>query len=168
MARSVYTRLYATVSGAVLVLLGLAGMLENAEFDDPRLWSELLGLYATNGWANAFHILLGLLALLLAQRASRLWALVASAVFLGLGLWGVLAPAGDLLFDLLPATRAVNLVNLLLGGFALAALLASRWDAIKAAASNREERLRKRRIERKKKQQKELRKKRVDRSKTGS
>jgi hypothetical protein len=173
MARTVYIRLYATVSGTVLILLGLAGMLENPEFPEPALWSELFGFYAVNGWANALHIVLGILALLLAQSISRLWAVIASVVFLGLGLWGVLAPNGELLFGVLPATRPVNLINLLLGGFALAALIASRWDRIRAAAADREQRLKKRRIERKRRRQQRLRRERVGagrrgRSETGS
>jgi hypothetical protein len=168
MARTAYTRLYATVSGTLLVLLGLAGMVENSEFPEPTLWSELFGFYAVNGWANSIHILLGVLALLLAQGLSRLWAIIATAVFLGLGFWGVLAADGELLFGVLPATRAVNLLNLILGGFALAALIASRWDRIRAAASDREQRLRKRRVERKRKQQQRLRRKRVDGSRTKS
>jgi hypothetical protein len=168
MARTAYTRLYATLSGALLTLLGLAGMLVNSEFPKPVLWSELLGFYAVNGWANALHIVLGLTALLLARRISRLWALIATILFLGLGIWGVLAPDGDLLFGLLPATRAVNVVNLLLGGSALAALVASHWGRIGSTATSFEERLRKRRVERKKRQQRKLRRDRVSGSKTRS
>ena len=130
-----YTRLYATVSGALLVLLGLAGMIETAEFTEPELWSELLGSYAVNGWANGLHVVLGLMALLLAPALSRLWALVAAVGFLALGVWGVTAPDGELLLGVLPATRPVNLLNLLLGATALIALLASRWDRITAAAA---------------------------------
>jgi hypothetical protein len=170
MARTAYTRLYATVSGTLLVLLGLSGMFENSEFTEASLWSELFGIYAVNGWANALHLALGVSALLLAQRISRLWALVAAIVFLGLGFWGVLAPGGELLFGVLPATRPVNLVNLLLGGFALAALVASRWDRIRSVAAAREERLRKRRIERKEQRRQKMRRKRLGSggSETGS
>ncbi|MEX1219501.1 MAG: DUF4383 domain-containing protein [Solirubrobacterales bacterium] len=167
MARTAYTRLYATVSGTLLILLGLAGMLENSEFPKPDLWSELFGFYAANGWASAAHIALGMTALLLAQRISRLWALLAATVFLGLGFWGVLAPNGDLLFGALPATRPVNLINLLFGGFAVAALVASRWDRIRSAVTNREQRLKNRRVERKRKHQLKLRRKRLTTGRTG-
>jgi hypothetical protein len=161
MARTAYTRLYATVSGTLLILLGLAGMVENSEFPEPSLWSELLGFYAVNGWSNTIHIVLGVVALLLAQGLSRLWAILAALVFLALGFWGVLAADGELLFGVLPATRAVNLINLLFGGFALAAFVASRWDKIRSAAADREQRLRKRRVERKRRQQQKLRRRRV-------
>lgn len=167
MARTAYTRLYATVSGTLLVLLGLAGMIENSEFSEPTLWSELFGCYAVNGWANALHVALGILALLLASGISRLWAAIAAIVFLGLGTWGVLAPDGELLLGVLPATRAVNLFNLLLGGLAAVALIASRWDQIRSTVAKKAERLRKRRIKRKRRRQNKLRRKRIEAGRTG-
>lgn len=132
-----YTRLYATVTGLALVLLGLFGLLENAEFDLPRLSSDLLGVYTVNGWSSALHIALGLLALVMARAWSRPYALIAAVVFLGLGLWGVFAPNGELLFSKLPAVRSVNLLNLLLGFGAAACLLASCWDRIRRTVSDR-------------------------------
>jgi hypothetical protein len=133
--RKGYTRLYATASGTLLVLAGLAGMIANAEFENPELWSNLFGFYAVNGWANSVHIALGLLALLLAPALSRVWAATAAVVFIGLAVWGILAPNGDLLFGVLPATRSVNLLNLAFGLLAAVALTASLWDRISAAAS---------------------------------
>ena len=53
---------------------------------------------------------------------------------------GVLAANSTLLFGVLPATRPVNGLNLLLGLLALVALAASRWDRITAIVSEREER----------------------------
>ncbi len=159
--RAGYTRLYATLSGALLILLGLAGLIENAQFDEPELWSELFGFYALNGWLSLLQIGLGLIALLLAQRRSRLWAPLACFVFLGLGIMGVLAANSTLLFGVLPATRPVNALNLLLGSLALVALAASRWDRITAIVSEREERLKQRRVNRKLKRERELRRKRL-------
>jgi hypothetical protein len=167
-ARIGYTRLYATVSGALLVLVGLAGMLENAEFAEPELWSELLGFYAVNGWANALHIVLGLLALLLAPALSRLWAIVAAIAFLFLGIWGVTAPNGELLFGVLPATRAVNLLNLLLGATALIALLASRWDRISAALGTWSRRIGERRADRRRRRKIKQRRRRAGSAPGGS
>ncbi len=156
-----YTRLYATLSGGLLILLGLAGLIENSEFDQPELWSELFGFYAVNGWASLVHIGLGLIALLLAQNLSGLWAALATIVFLGLGAWGVLAANAALLLGALPATRPVNLLNLLLGALALAALAASRWDRITAIVSEREKRVRERRVAAKKNREQKLRRRRL-------
>ena len=163
MERTGYTRLYATVTGTALVLLGLFGLLENSEFELAELHSDLLGFYAVNGWANAFHIVAGLLALVLARRWSRLYALIAAVVFLGLGIWGITAPNAELLFSKLPAEREVNLLNLLLGLGAAGCLLASYWDRIKdwwsaragkrrTKTSRRERRRRRQRLKRQKQQ----------------
>lgn len=160
--RTGYTRLYATVSGTALILLGLAGLIENSEFEDPELWSELLDFYAVNGWASLVQISLGLVALLSAQNLSRLWAVLATLIFLGLGLWGVLAADGTLLFGVLPATRPVNLLNLLLGTFALAAFLASGWDRIQAVGSGIGGRIRQRRQRRRRRREREQRRRRLE------
>lgn len=173
MERIGYSRLYATVSGAVLVLLGLAGLLENAEFDFPELTSDLLGFYTVNGWANVFHVAIGLLALLMARAWSRLYTLIAVVIFLGLGFWGVFAADGTLLFEKLPAARSVNLLNLILGFSGLACLLATDWNRIRAIVADRvrkrrtgtSRRERRRRLRR---QKKKLSSKSSARSKTGS
>ncbi|HTU13591.1 MAG TPA: DUF4383 domain-containing protein [Solirubrobacterales bacterium] len=137
MERIGYSRLYATVSGAVLVVLGLAGLLENSQFDFPELTSDLLGFYTVNGWANVFHVAIGLLALLMARTWSRLYTLLAAVIFLGLGFWGLFAADGTLLLSKLPAMRSVNLLNLILGFSALACLLAVHRNRIRAIVSDR-------------------------------
>ncbi len=153
-----YTRLYATSAGVVLVLLGLFGLLENAEFDPPELYSQLLGFYPVNGWANLLHVAAGLLGLSMARRLSRAYALIAAIAFIGLGLWGVLAPNSELLLSKLPAERWVNLINLLLGFGALACLVASDWDRLKASVSRRIEHRRTRHTRREQRRRAERRK----------
>lgn len=132
MERTAYARLFATVTGALLVLLGFVGLLVNSEFKTPELTDDLLGFYTVNGWANVFHIGAGLLGLFLARPLPRLYALLAGIVFTGFGIWGLVAANGTFLFDGLPATRWVNLLNLLIGLSGLAAYAASRWDRIAA------------------------------------
>lgn len=134
MERTAYARLYATVAGALLVLLGFGGLLINTEFRAPELTSDLLGFYAVNGWANVFHVGAGLIGLFLARPLPRLFALIAGLLFTGLAVWGILATGGTLLIEKLPALRWVNLFNLLLGLSGLAAYAASRWDRITAWA----------------------------------
>lgn len=170
MERIGYTRLYATVSGAALVLLGLAGLLESSQFDFPELTSDLLGFYTVNGWANVFHVAIGLLALLMARTLSRLYTLIAAVVFLGLGLWGIFAADGTLLFSKLPAMRTVNLLNLLLGFSALACLTAGYWNRIRAMVSDRVRKRHSRtsRRERRRRQKRKLSSKPSAGSKSGS
>ncbi|MDQ2700071.1 MAG: DUF4383 domain-containing protein [Actinomycetota bacterium] len=169
MERIGYTRLYATVSGAGLVLLGLFGMLENSEFDLAELHTDLLGIYAVNGWANALHIGVGLIALVMARSRSRLYALAAAVLFLGLGIWGVLAPNSELLFSKLPAERDVNVLNLLLGLLASAALIAGYWQRIRQGVAGRVRKRRTRtgRLERRRRRRR-LKQETKTRSKSGS
>lgn len=128
--RTSYTRLFAVCSSTFLVVVGLIGFLEEPGFSEPGIYGLLPGDYAVNGWANSLHLLTGLLGLAMASRLSRAWATLAVLLFGGLGLWGVLAPDGALLAGILPATRSVNAINLLLGLIALVALLAAGWPAI--------------------------------------
>ena len=153
-----YTRLYATSAGTALVLVGLFGLLENAEFEFPELYSELLGFYAVNGWANVLHIAVGLLGLAMARRLSRPYALIAAILFIGLGVWGILAPNSDLLLTKLPAERWVNLINLGFGFAALACLVAGYWDRITNSISRRVERRRTRHTRREQRRRAERRK----------
>lgn len=134
MERTAYARLYATVSGAALVLLGFLGLLTNTEFRAPELTSDLLGFYTVNGWSSVFHVAAGLLGLFLARPLPRLFAILAGLVFTTLAIWGFVAANGTLLLGDLPAFRWVNLINLLIGLTGLAAYVASRWDRIKARA----------------------------------
>ncbi|MCB0828033.1 MAG: DUF4383 domain-containing protein [Solirubrobacterales bacterium] len=164
MERIGYTRVYATVTGVLLVLLGLFGMLENAEFEQSRLSSELFGFFAVNGWSNTFHIVAGLIALVLARSAPRLYALLAAVVFIGLGAWGILAENGRLLLGELPAERTVNLFNLLLGAGAVAALLAAYWDRIANAGQTFERAAKDRRIRRKKRKRVKLKRRRASKA----
>ena len=124
-----YTRIYATATGLLLVAAGLLGFTVGSEFGGPELTGSLLGLYAVNGWANSLHVLVGIIALALAARASRIWALTGAVLFTVLGLWGILAPDGTLLAGVLPAPRTVNAINLLLGLTGIAALLAGPLEA---------------------------------------
>lgn len=132
MERTAYARLYATVTGALLVIAGFIGLLVNTEFRAPELTSDLLGFYTVNGWSSVFHVAAGLIGLFLARPLPRLYAILTGIVFTGLGIWGILAANGTWLLDGLPATRWVNLLNLLLGLTGFAAYVASRWDRIRA------------------------------------
>lgn len=141
MERIAYPRLFSTLAGLLLVVIGLAGFTTAAGFRNPEITADLLGFYPVNGWANTLHLAAGLVGLALARPLPRLYALLAGAVFLGLGLWGVVAPDGQMLLGGLPATRSVNLINLAIGGFGLIALAASRWDRIRNAGAAWFERL---------------------------
>ncbi len=63
-------RLYASLGGALLIVVGLGGFF----FD--------------RDWVNFFHVAAGALGLLLAATAPRLYALALGLVFIGLAAWG--------------------------------------------------------------------------------
>ncbi len=146
MERLGYTRLYATVTGTLLVLIGLFGFLASSEFKTPYLTDEMLGFLAVNGWANSFRIVLGLLGLVMATRFSKLYAGLAGVLLLGLGIWGLLAPNGQLLLDKLPAGRAANVLNLILGLLGLVAVVAVHSDGMTKRFRQRMERRRRHRL----------------------
>lgn len=151
MERIAYPRLFSTIAGLLLVALGLAGFTTAAGFRNPEITSSLLGFYPVNGWANTLHLVAGLVGLGLARPLPRLFALLAGLLFFGLGVWGILAPDGQLLFGGLPATRSVNVINLVIGMLGLAAFAASRWDRIRVAGAAWTERL-SRNVERRRRQ----------------
>lgn len=159
MERTAYARLYATIVGAFLVLLGFASLLTNTEFEVVELTDKLLGFYTVNGWSGVFLVAAGLTGLFLALPLPRLFAALAGFGFTALGLWGVVATNGTFLFDALPATRWVNLLNILIGLTGLVAYAASRWDRItawtgglrarlKARAESRQQKRRRKKIRR--------------------
>ncbi len=169
MERIAHPRLYSTLAGLLLVVLGLFGFLVSSEFRNPELTSDLLGFYPVNGWVNSVHLIVGLIGLGLARPLPRLFALLAGVGFTALGVWGILAPNGELLFGSLPATRSVNLINLAIGLLGLVALVASRWDRIVAAFASRLERMSRRRERRtRRRREKKLRQRRRATSSSGS
>lgn len=140
--RTAFTRLYATVTGLLLSLGGLAGFAIGSEFTEPTLTEDLLGLYPVNGWANSLHLLTGLLALFLARTGAPIWALLGGLLYTGLAIWGILAPDGHLLAGVLPATRSVNTVNLLIGVSGLTAFLAARAPGLDLSGAARRRQVR--------------------------
>ena len=101
-------RLYATVVGAALVVLGILGFFYTASFGDLDSYEEAIGGLEVNGWLNLFYVAVGALGLLAASAASRAYALAAGVLFtllaivgwgtgalnLAIGLFGLAAAAG--------------------------------------------------------------------------
>ena len=68
-------RLYASLTGALLVILGILGFFYSASFGSPGEVDEMLGAFDVNGWLNVIHIGLGAIGLLVAGFAARSYAL---------------------------------------------------------------------------------------------
>jgi hypothetical protein len=114
-------RLYATLVGALLVVLGIVGFFYSASFGSPGAVEAALGVLRVNAWLNLVYIVTGSLGLLLAGHDSRPYALVLGFLFTVLGIWGFAIGSGGDILDFLPANGGDSTLLLVLGLLGLAA-----------------------------------------------
>jgi hypothetical protein len=83
-------RLYATVVGALLLVLGIVGFFYTASFGDLDSYEEALGGLQVNGWLNLFYVATGALGLLVASASSRGYSLAIGLLYTALAIigWG--------------------------------------------------------------------------------
>lgn len=121
------SRLYALVAGVLLSLLGVAGFFYDSSFDTGSgLTSDYLaGTLLINGWRNVLYIASGLLLVAFAGRAPRPAALAGGALYLLLGIWGVIETERGIgsILDVLPLGDRDNAFHLILGGLGIGAVL---------------------------------------------
>ncbi len=118
-------RLYATVVGGGLVILGIVGFFYSASFGSPGEVGQVLGAIAVNGWANLAHVLVGTVGLLAAGFAARRYALWLGVAGLALAAWGFAIGNGAIL-DLFPVNAGANALHLAIGLLGVGAALGSR------------------------------------------
>ena len=118
-------RLYATLAGGVLMILGIAGFFYSSSFGSPGDVGETFGLFAVNGWYNVAHIAVGAIGLLVAGYAARRYAFWLGALCTAIGIWGLIAGSGEAIFGLLPTGSGNNFLNLALGALGICAALAT-------------------------------------------
>ena len=119
-------RLYATLVGGALVIIGIIGFFYEASFavgDDIRV-DEEFGFLAINGWENAIHIVAGLIGLAMAgsNASARLYSLGFGAIYVVLAIWGWI---DDTILELIPVNDEANVVHLILGITGIAAGVAT-------------------------------------------
>lgn len=114
-------RLYATVVGALLVVLGIVGFFYSASFGSPGSVEAALGVLRVNAWLNVFHTATGALGLLAAGYASRQYALGLGVVYTALAIWGFAIGAGNVILGFLAASGGDNFLHLAVGLLGLAA-----------------------------------------------
>jgi Domain of unknown function (DUF4383) len=131
-------RLFTTVAGALLLVLGIVGFFYSASFGSPGDVQTALGLLRVNAWLNVLRIATGALALLLADYAPRPCSLALGLLYTGLAIWGF-AQGGETILGLLPATGGDNGLHLLIGLLGLAATAAtpSRAKSARVPAGDR-------------------------------
>lgn len=125
MGASSPARLYATVVGAVLTILGIIGFFYSASFGSPGTVDDIFGIFAVNGWHNVLHLATGLLGLAAAGYAARTYALAVGLLYLVVAIWGFIIGSGDSILSIIPVNTEDNLLHLLLGLIGLAAGAAS-------------------------------------------
>jgi hypothetical protein len=83
-------RLYATVVGVLLVVLGVLGFFYDASFGSLDQYEDALGRLQVNGWLNLFYVATGAIGLLLAAVASRSFSLATGLLYTVLAIigWG--------------------------------------------------------------------------------
>jgi hypothetical protein len=113
-------RLYTTLVGALLVVLGIVGFFYSASFGSPGEVEQMLGVFAVNGWVNVFHILSGALGLFVAGYASRRYSLWLGAIYVVVAFWGFALGSGESILGFLPVDTGDNLLHLILGGLGVA------------------------------------------------
>jgi hypothetical protein len=114
-------RLYATLVGAFLLLLGILGFFYSASFGSPGGVEAALGVLRVNAWFNVLSIATGALGLLAAGSASRPYALAVGLLYTGLAIWGFAIGAGDAILGFLPASGGDDALRLAIGLLGLAA-----------------------------------------------
>lgn len=124
-------RLYATLIGGTLVVVGIIGFFYNASFSagDSLEADKAFGILAINGWHNLVHIATGALGLAVANTAARQYALGLGAVYLLVALLGFIdfgsGDSVDNILKLIPVNTEDNFLHLILGVLGVAAGLAT-------------------------------------------
>ncbi|HEY5942585.1 MAG TPA: DUF4383 domain-containing protein [Solirubrobacterales bacterium] len=85
-------RLYAAVTGAFLVVLGILGFFYDASFGGLDSYEEAFAGLQVNGWLNLFYLATGAVGVLVAGASSRGYALAIGLVYTALAIvgWGSL------------------------------------------------------------------------------
>jgi hypothetical protein len=81
-------RLYASVTGALLVVLGIVGFFYDASFTSLDDLQPALGAIDVNAWFNLLYVLTGALGVLVAGVASRQYSLAVGVLYTLLGIFG--------------------------------------------------------------------------------
>jgi hypothetical protein len=82
-------RLYATLVGALLFVLGIAGFFYDASFTSLDDLQRALGAVDVNAWFNLLYVITGAVGVLVAGVASRQYALAIGLLYTLLGIFGL-------------------------------------------------------------------------------
>lgn len=118
-------RLYATVAGAVLTILGIVGFFYSSSFGSPGTTDDMFGIFTVNGWGNVLHLATGLLGLAASGYAARTYALAVGLFYLVIAVWGFIIGGGESILSIVPVNGGDNVLHLIIGVLGLGAGAAS-------------------------------------------
>jgi hypothetical protein len=118
-------RLYATLVGGVLVVVGIIGFFYSASFGSPGNVDDVFGILSVNAWHNIVHILTGAIGLLVAGYAARQYAMGLGIVYIAIAIWGFIVGSGDSILGFIPVNTADDFLHLVLGVLGVGAALAT-------------------------------------------
>jgi NAD/NADP transhydrogenase beta subunit len=121
-------QLYALIFGAVLTIAGIIGFFYNSEFtSNKHVHDAVFGILSVNGWHNVFHILTGVLGLVVASSYSsaRGYALGFGFVYIIIAIWGFIIGSGDSILSIIPVNTEDNVLHLFIGLAGIAAGVAT-------------------------------------------
>jgi Domain of unknown function (DUF4383) len=121
-------RLYATLVGGTLLVVGIIGFFYSASFGSPGEVDAVLGIFDVNAWHNIVHIATGALGLLVAGYAAREYALGLGVVYTIVAIWGFVIGDGESILGFIPVNTEDNILHLVLGLTGLAAGAATPAD----------------------------------------
>jgi hypothetical protein len=127
-------RLYATLVGGALVIVGIIGFFYSSSFGSPGHVDAVFGILDVNGWHNILHIVTGGLGLLAAGYAARQYALGIGVVYIAIAIWGFIIGDGHSILGFIPVNTDDNFLHVILGVLGLAAGLATPAVARKRTA----------------------------------
>jgi hypothetical protein len=81
-------RLFASIAGALLLVLGIVGFFYDASFTSLDDLQRALGAIDVNAWFNLLYVFTGAVGVLVAGVASRQYSLVVGVLYALLGLFG--------------------------------------------------------------------------------
>lgn len=128
-------RLFASLTGAALVLAGIVGFFYSASFGSPGEVDEALGALAVNGWVNVLHVVTGAIGLIAADYASRRYSFAIGLLYFALAFWGFAIGSGEAMLGFLPVNTGDNLLHLAIGVLGLLAWRATAAPKEAAAAT---------------------------------
>jgi hypothetical protein len=118
-------KLYATVVGAGLTILGIVGFFYSSSFGSPGTVDDMFGIFSVNGWHNVVHLATGLLGVAAAGYFARTYALAVGLFYLVVAIWGFVLGSGEAILSLVPVNAGDNVLHLIIGLVGLAAGAAS-------------------------------------------